>query len=179
MKQSITILKNVLHLTFAPTLTLLLIFFVGSLTQAKYESKVNTKNGVALNGTDLVEYFKKENNKAIKGLKENSTTYNKVTYYFASKENLNAFKKDPSKYLPAYGGYCAWAIEESSEYVPVDYDSYLIEEDEEGKKRLLLFYNKFFINTKTKWIKKSKKQDKGSKALISKADSNWLKMTAN
>ncbi len=30
------------------------------------------------------------------------------TYRFASKANLDAFKANPAKYEPAYGGYCAY-----------------------------------------------------------------------
>jgi len=33
-----------------------------------------------------------------------------VTYRFASAENLALFKSDPEKYLPQYGGYCAYAM---------------------------------------------------------------------
>jgi len=31
-------------------------------------------------------------------------------YRFASAENLQRFKADPEKYLPQYGGYCAYAM---------------------------------------------------------------------
>jgi hypothetical protein len=33
-----------------------------------------------------------------------------VTYRFGSAENLARFKSDPEKYLPQYGGYCAYAM---------------------------------------------------------------------
>jgi len=33
-----------------------------------------------------------------------------VTYKFASAENQSRFKADPEKYLPQYGGYCAYAM---------------------------------------------------------------------
>jgi len=31
-------------------------------------------------------------------------------YYFSSPENLQEFKSNPSKYLPKYGGFCAWGM---------------------------------------------------------------------
>ena len=31
-------------------------------------------------------------------------------YRFASAEHLAAFRANPSRYLPQYGGYCAWAV---------------------------------------------------------------------
>lgn len=33
-----------------------------------------------------------------------------VSYYFASQQTVNLFKADPEKYLPQYGGYCAFAV---------------------------------------------------------------------
>ena len=31
-------------------------------------------------------------------------------FRFASQANLDAFKADPERYVPQYGGYCAWAV---------------------------------------------------------------------
>ena len=33
-----------------------------------------------------------------------------VTYLFSSEENKQAFEKNPEKYLPAYGGWCAFGV---------------------------------------------------------------------
>jgi hypothetical protein len=33
-----------------------------------------------------------------------------VTYRFGSSEDREKFKSDPEKYLPQYGGYCAYAM---------------------------------------------------------------------
>jgi hypothetical protein len=32
------------------------------------------------------------------------------TYRFVSQANLDAFKADPAKYEPAYGGFCAYGV---------------------------------------------------------------------
>ncbi len=32
------------------------------------------------------------------------------TYYFASQQNLDAFKANPSKYTPAFGGFCTFGV---------------------------------------------------------------------
>ena len=37
-----------------------------------------------------------------------------VIYHFASDANKEAFLESPSKYEPAYGGWCAWAMREKS-----------------------------------------------------------------
>jgi len=33
-----------------------------------------------------------------------------VAYYFASKETMNQFSAAPEKYMPQYGGYCAFGV---------------------------------------------------------------------
>ena len=35
---------------------------------------------------------------------------NGYLYYFASQQNLDTFIANPDKYLPKYGGFCAWGI---------------------------------------------------------------------
>ena len=36
--------------------------------------------------------------------------YKGGTYRFADEADLDAFKADPEKYLPAYGGFCAYGV---------------------------------------------------------------------
>ncbi len=36
--------------------------------------------------------------------------HKEATYRFASQAHLDAFKADPAKYEPAYGGYCAYGV---------------------------------------------------------------------
>jgi len=118
-------------------------------------------NNLAVDGYDLVSYFD-ENFK--EGEKEISTIYKGVTYYFASKENKATFIKSPNKFLPQYGGWCAFAMGDSGELVEVDPETYKIID---GK--LYLFYNKFFTNTLNSW-------DKDEETLKQKADENWIKI---
>jgi len=68
--------------------------------------KVNVdQNGVILKGYDPVAYFKQ--GRAIKGEPKYSTTYEGAVYYFASAADKREFDKNPAKYKPQYGGYCA------------------------------------------------------------------------
>jgi YHS domain-containing protein len=62
-------------------------------------------NGVILKGYDPVAYFTQ--NKAVKGSSKYQSTYQGATYYFSSAADLATFKKNPSKYVPQYGGFCA------------------------------------------------------------------------
>lgn len=69
---------------------------------------VYTTNGVALNGTDVVGYVKSA--KAIIGVPEHSVDWQGATWLFASANNKQAFAANPTRFAPAYGGYCAYAI---------------------------------------------------------------------
>jgi YHS domain-containing protein len=69
-------------------------------------SPVNVdKAGLALRGYDPVAYFK--SGKPTQGLPKFSARYEGATYHFASGKDRDAFKADPAKYAPAFGGYCA------------------------------------------------------------------------
>lgn len=66
------------------------------------------RNGLALKGYDAVAYF--TGSKAVKGTAAFSATHNGATYLFASAANRDAFLANPDKYVPQFGGYCAWAV---------------------------------------------------------------------
>lgn len=63
---------------------------------------------LAVEGYDPVAYFTE--NAAVKGSKEFQWEWMEANWRFSSEENLNAFKLEPEKYAPQYGGYCAWAV---------------------------------------------------------------------
>lgn len=64
----------------------------------------------AADGYDVVAYFDLDADAApVAGNDAFVTDYKGVKWRFASQENLDAFEADPSRYAPAYGGYCAWA----------------------------------------------------------------------
>jgi YHS domain-containing protein len=65
------------------------------------------KKGVALDGYDPVTYFTDGAPK--KGDAKIEATFNGALYHFVSQDNRATFEKDPSKYSPAYGGFCGYA----------------------------------------------------------------------
>jgi YHS domain-containing protein len=69
---------------------------------------VNAAEGVGLKGYDPVAYFIM--GQPAKGADEYNFRWKGVTYRFASPETRETFKADPEKYLPQYGGYCAYAM---------------------------------------------------------------------
>jgi YHS domain-containing protein len=64
--------------------------------------------GVAVGGYDAVSYF--EGGEPQRGEEKYATAWKGAIWRFASQENLDAFKTDPEKYAPQYGGYCAYAV---------------------------------------------------------------------
>jgi YHS domain-containing protein len=64
--------------------------------------------GVAVGGYDPVAYFTES--KARPGNKSITLEHEGATWRFATEANREAFKADPAKYAPQYGGYCAWAV---------------------------------------------------------------------
>ena len=69
---------------------------------------IDGNDRVLLKGADVVSYFTK--NAYAQGNPSIKSTYENVTFYFSSAENKALFDKEPTKYLPEFGGYCANGI---------------------------------------------------------------------
>lgn len=66
------------------------------------------QGGVAVHGYDPVAYFTA--GKPTPGKPQFTAVHEGATYRFASAENLAAFKADPARYAPQYGGWCAYGV---------------------------------------------------------------------
>lgn len=64
--------------------------------------------GLGAKGYDVVSYF--TDGKAVMGSEAHSFDYRGVTWRFASAEHRDLFAKNPAKYAPQYGGFCAWGV---------------------------------------------------------------------
>jgi YHS domain-containing protein len=120
----------------------------------------NTKKGYIAEGFDLVSYFTQK--APLEGNKKFETTYDNVKFKFISKENLDLFKSNPKKYIPQYGGYCAYAVAAKKTKMYIDAEAYEIRD---GK--LYLFYSSFFGSKLEDW------KDGDTKKLQKKGDKNW------
>lgn len=145
-----------------------LLLFLSVFFQDIYSQDANShlnlnSNNIAVDGYDLVSYF--EENKAVEGKKNYKFTFENVNYYFSSEKHLNSFKKSPTKYLPSFGGWCAYAMGATGEKVKIDPESFIVNEG-----NLYLFYYSFFNDTKSKW-------NNDPKNLEQKAKINWKKIT--
>jgi YHS domain-containing protein len=143
---------------------LVLFFTVGAFAQnAKIrEAEFNLERKVAIHGYDPVAYFKQ--GKAVKGKKELIATYEGVTYNFSTAVNREYFLKNPLKYEPQFGGWCAYAMGDSGEKVEINPQTFKIVDE-----KLYLFYNAYFNNTLKSW-------NKDQANLKSKAEHNWKKI---
>lgn len=141
------------------TLALVIASVVAPAQSTPGTKHLNLADGVALQGYDPVAYITQQ--KAVKGKKELSVTIAGVIFYTSSAGNRELLLKNPKRYEPQYGGWCAFAMGASGEKVEVDPETFKVED---GK--LYLFYNSFFNNTLPKW-------NKDESTLRPQADKNW------
>ena len=140
-----------------------LILVAASLSGFAQTQHLNlNKKRMALKGYDPVAYF---NGKAEPGKKEYFTTHSGARYRFVSETNKDEFLGDPEKYLPQYGGWCAYAMATSGDKVNIDPNTFEILEG-----RLYLFFNESGTNTLKSW------KDEDPVSLIKKAEKNWGKI---
>jgi YHS domain-containing protein len=103
----------------------------GIVVLAEVSAKVAAKtrmdvdsNGVILKGYDPVAYFTRR--QPVKGNPAIQTKFGGATYYFASEADKVAFRKNPSRYVPQYGGFCAYHLSKRilTESDPADFFIY-------------------------------------------------------
>ena len=140
---------------------ILFAFILGIPFSFAQQIDYHTKKGFVANGYDVVAYF---NDEALEGNKKFTAVYDTVKYKFISQNNLGTFNENPIKYMPQYGGYCAYAIGAKAEKVKINPETFEIRN---GK--LYLFYNAWGINTLELWL-----QD--VKVLQEKADKYWVSL---
>ena len=122
------------------------------------------KSGLAVKGYDPVSYHTGE---ALKGSETITADHDGMQFRFVSEANRAAFEANPAKYMPAYGGWCAWAMLEGDK-VDINPDRYKIINGQ-----TYLFYDGFFGNTLKKWNKKAEKTPEPD--LVQLADDHWRK----
>lgn len=93
---------------FAATTLLLIPAILPSPAQAEPPVYTGAFDNIAVQGHDPVAYF--TDGKPVKGSKDFVAEYQGAEFRFASAANRDAFRADPAKYAPQYGGYCAWAV---------------------------------------------------------------------
>jgi len=113
------------------------------------------KNSLAIQGYDAVAFF--TDNKPVKGDQKFSSSFKGATYIFSSKEHKELFDKEPAKYEPAFGGYCAYGVSRNK-LVEIDPEAFQIVDG-----RLILQYSKGIRND----------FNKDTQGNLAKANANW------
>jgi YHS domain-containing protein len=127
---------------------------------ALFGQEIFTKDNVAIRGYDAVAYFKQQ--KPVEGSNSYKFDWSGATWKFSSSENLEAFKADPQKFAPQFGGYCAYGVSDGDGHKsPTSPEAFTIVD---GK--LYLNYN---LKVKELWSK-----DRSERILT--GDKNWKKI---
>jgi len=118
-------------------------------------SQFDLDAGLALQGHDPVAYVSQ--GAAVRGEATIACKHDGITYRFATEANKQAFLRDPARYEPRYGGWCAYAMAKG-EKVGADPRVFLAADG-----RLLLFQS---AAARDAW-------SEAPAALAEKADSGW------
>jgi len=128
----------------------------GQLSEKPITANIDEDN-IGLHGFDAVGYFTE--NEAIEGNQYISTRYEGVTYYFSTQKHLELFSKNPTKYLPQFGGFCASDLITNSK---TDINPEIFK----------IINHKLYLFQDKKTLKKWKKGDVNEN--IKLANENWL-----
>ena len=119
--------------------------------------------GLALEGYCPVTYH--THNVARQGSAEFASTYNGVDYHFVSAAAKRMFESNPEKYIPAYGGWCAYGMAIQDKF-PIDPTNFKIVNG-----RLMVFLRNQNVDALAKW------NQGDDQAQIVKADAHWKKVS--
>jgi YHS domain-containing protein len=106
---------NSIYRTILPLTILVLGINHAQAASAIYKTFFGSK---AIGGYDAVAYHSSQ--QAVKGSKHHILRWKGANWFFSSAKNLAAFKAEPEKFAPQFGGYCAWAVAEKNQLVKID-----------------------------------------------------------
>lgn len=153
-------MKNLIRTTI-----LAFSFLVSTLAlgQDKMANNIDNSN-IHLQGYSPVSYL--DLGIAQKGLKEYRSEYEKVYYYFTSAEQKATFDKNPAKYKPQYGGFCAFGTYAGAKFRS-DPNKFIVKD---GK--YFLFLYDLNLDAQQLWL-----AENNHGKLVSGANKNWEKLS--
>lgn len=114
---------------------------------------------IAIRGYDPVAYFREGGPR--RGKPQFSVNHGGATWRFASAEHKALFEADPERYLPAYGGFCAYGTSRGY-LVKIEPEAWSIVD---GK-----LYLNYDLGVRTIWLD-------DTRAYIAQAEGNWPRLT--
>ncbi len=122
-------------------------------------AEINTDaTGVVIRGYDPVAYFTE--GRPVPGNADFSAEYEGGKYLFATAEHRDMFKANPEKYVPQYGGFCAYGVAIAKKF-DIDPSSWRIVD------------GKLYFNLNPVILQKWSADTKG---YIHKSEQNWPKI---
>ncbi len=109
----------------------------------------------ALGGYDPVAYFSEH--RPVPGNGYYTANHKGVTYLFSSEQHQQTFKRNPEKYVPQFGGYCAYGVAVGKKFFSDPH-------------RWKIVNGKLYLNLDEEIQKKWNQDIPG---YIAKAESNW------
>jgi YHS domain-containing protein len=110
---------------------------------------------IAISGYDPVAFF--TDGKPVYGSPSITAMHHGATYLFASEDHKRLFTSDPDKYVPQYGGYCAYGVGVGGLF-PVDINTWQVRN------------GKLYLNFNQDVLKKFNSDFDG---YVAKAEKNW------
>lgn len=146
-------MKAILATTALALLTAAAPGFASDLVNVAGASKI------AVGGYDTVAFF--TDARPVNGSPFISASYQGATYLFASEEHKKLFTDNPGKYVPQYGGFCAFGVA-IDKLFPVDITTWQVRN------------GKLYLNLNADILKKFNAEFDGN---VAKADRNWPGLT--
>ena len=130
------------------------------LAVAETKPAINVVEGkdIAIQGLDPVAYFTLGEPRP--GRAEHAVVHSGARWLFSSADNKQRFEADPVRYIPAYGGHCAFGTAQGY-LVDIDPRAFTIVND-----RLYLNYD---LNVRETWLANTSEYNR-------RADQNWLRL---
>ena len=146
--------------------TIIVLAFIATSSLSAQDKKANNidNSNIALQGYSPVSYL--DLGLAQRGNKQFKSEHKKVVYYFTSKEQKATFDKNPAKYLPLYGGFCAFGTYAGAKF-RVDPTKFIVKDG-----TYALFLNNVELDAKQLWL-----AENNYSKLKSVADKNWSKLS--
>jgi hypothetical protein len=97
-----------MHARTARYLTLtLIVAATAAIVSARQKSSINLAGEIAVHGYDVVAYADGE---ALPGSRQFEHRWSGAVWRFTTAERRDRFAREPQKFAPQFGGYCAWAV---------------------------------------------------------------------
>ena len=141
-------MKNILK-SIAAVALLSVSAYAGDLVNVSGASKA------AVSGYDTVAFF--TDSQAVNGSPFITAEHQGATYFFASEEHKKLFTENPEKYVPQFGGFCAFGVA-INKLLPVDISTWQVRD------------GKLYLNLNSDILKKFNADFADN---VVKADKNW------